>query len=143
MRPARHLSMVLAALCLLALVLPTRPALAQDGTVLRGLVEGQIAAFRAGDAERAYGFAAPDIRRLFPTPDRFIDMVKRGYPPVYQPGSVSFGRLRQNADGPVQEVYLTGADGKEWLALYSFEQQADGSWKISGCVLTTSPGASA
>ncbi|SDU07680.1 DUF4864 domain-containing protein [Stappia sp. ES.058] len=118
-------------------------AVAQDDAKLKGIVEKQIAAFRAGDAEAAYGLAAPMIKRMFPSPDRFIDMVKRGYAPVYNPSAVAFGSLRETAKGPIQEVYVTDAKGQQWLALYSFEQQADGTWKISGCVLTKSPGFSA
>ncbi len=132
--------------CLMALaVLFAAPesAQAQDAAQLKGIVEKQIAAFKAGDARTAYGYAAPTIKRLFPDPDRFIAMVKRGYAPVYNPSSVAFGSLRETARGPVQEVFVTDAKGQQWLALYSFEQQEDGSWKISGCVLTKSPGASA
>jgi hypothetical protein len=135
-----------AAACLLGLSIlfaTQGSALAQDAAELKGIVEKQIAAFQAGDAQAAYGYAAPMIKRLFPDPDRFIAMVKRGYAPVYNPSSVSFGSLRETARGPVQEVFVTDAKGRQWLALYSFEQQADGSWKISGCVLTASPGVSA
>ncbi|WP_244287861.1 DUF4864 domain-containing protein [Labrenzia sp. 011] len=38
---------------------------------------------------------------------------------------------------------MTGPQGRNWLALYSFEKQEDGSWRISGCYLTTSDGFSA
>jgi hypothetical protein len=143
---ARHqplLPFLLAALMALSLVVQAGLARADDGVTLRSLVEGQIAAFRSGDATTAYSYAAPKIRKMFPTPDRFMRMVERGYPPVVAPRAVSFGRLRDTARGPVQEVYLTDAGGTDWLALYTFEQQGDGSWKISGCVLTKSPGASA
>jgi hypothetical protein len=136
----------LAAGCLLGLsvlIAAQTSSLAQDAALLKGIVEKQIAAFRAGDAQAAYGYAAPTIKRLFPDPDRFIAMVRRGYDPVYNPSAVSYGRLRETARGPVQEVFVTDAKGQQWLALYSFEQQEDGSWKISGCVLTKSPGASA
>lgn len=131
------------AAALLALGVLAAPARADDAASLRALVEGQIAAMRAGDASAAYGYAAPAIRQMFPSPDRFMQMVKRGYAPVVAPRSVTFGRLRETSRGPVQEVFLTDSGGTDWLALYTFEQQADGSWKIAGCVLTKSPGASA
>jgi hypothetical protein len=38
----------------------------------------------------------------------------------------------------VQRVLLVGPDGVPVTALYFMEQQPDGSWKISGCVLTIS-----
>ena len=39
-----------------------------------------------------------------------------------------------NATTP-QTVRIIDADGNPWDALYTLEQQADGSWKITGCVL--------
>lgn len=137
------LPVLFAVLMGLMLTVQTGSARAGDEGALRSLIEGQIAAFRAGDAAAAYSYAAPKIRKIFPTPDRFMQMVQRGYPPVIGPRAVSFGLLRETSRGPVQEVYLTDANGTDWLALYTFEQQADGSWKISGCVLTKSPDASA
>jgi len=136
------LSLVSACALTLATLLPSS-AIAGDTATFRSVIEGQIAAFRAGDGPAAYGFAAPVIKRMFPSPDQFMAMVRRGYQPVYNPSSVSFGQMRQTDGGPVQEVFVTDAKGRQWLALYSFTQAADGSWKISGCVLTASPGASA
>ena len=52
----------------------------------------------------------------------------------------SFGQSKMTKLGPTQEVYVVGPKGKNWLALYSFEQQEDGSWRISGCYLTKSDG---
>ena len=141
----RHLttSAILTVFATVALVLGPSTAEAQDAATLKSVIERQIAAFQAGDNAAAYSFAAPGIKRMFPDPDQFIDMVRRGYQPVYNPASVSFGELRITARGPVQEVFVTDASGREWLALYSFEEQPDGTWKISGCRLTASPGASA
>jgi len=62
-------------------------------------------------------------------------MVRSAYPPVYRPASVAFGAVETGAAGPMAKVYLTDADGNGWVALYSFERQADGTWKISGCRL--------
>ena len=53
--------------------------------------------------------------------------------------SYTFGTLRLEPDGPVQEVIITDAAGTQWLALYSMELQPDGTWKISGCSLVKAP----
>ena len=43
---------------------------------------------------------------------------------------------RAPSDGKVaQQVHIVDADGVPWEALYTLEQEADGSLKISGCVL--------
>jgi hypothetical protein len=123
-------------------IAPPPQAHAQDGSILRGLVEGQMSAFRSGDADAAWSYAAPGIKRMFQTPDRFIAMVRKGYAPVYAPRGVSFGELRTGARGPELDVFVTGPAGRDWLAVYSFEKQADGSWKISGCRLVPGKGAS-
>ncbi|MCC5976648.1 MAG: DUF4864 domain-containing protein [Salinarimonas sp.] len=103
-----------------------------NGSAIRDVITRQLDAFLADDAARAYGFASPGIQQLFPGEERFMGMVRQGYPPVYRPRSREFGDLRQTPQGPVQEVTLIDANGQAWLALYTMEQQPDGSWKIAG-----------
>jgi hypothetical protein len=110
-----------------------------DRAEFHALIQGQLDAFQADDGAAAYGYASPTIQQIFPDPDRFMAMVRRAYQPVYRPQSVIFGRIEETAAGPVQRVHLIGPDGRNWLALYSLEQQPDGSWKINGCVLTEDP----
>ena len=142
--PFRKLTVIPTTLAIAAfLAVASLPkAKAQDSATLRGLVEGQMSAFRSGDADAAWSYAAPGIKRMFQTPDRFIDIVQRGYAPVYAPRRVSYGEIRATARGPELEVFVTGPAGRDWLAVYSFEKQADGSWKISGCRLEPGHGAS-
>lgn len=133
----RHFMTIAAALLLLTgLGLAQKPgATAQEsgnGSAIRDVITRQLDAFLADDAARAYGFASPGIQQLFPGEERFMGMVRQGYPPVYRPRSREFGDLRQTPQGPVQEVTLIDANGQAWLALYTMEQQPDGSWKIAG-----------
>lgn len=106
-----------------------------DRADFKALVQQQLDAFRRDDGAAAYSHAAPGIRRMFPTPDIFMTMVRQAYPPVYRSQSVVFGEVVEGPLGPMEKVYLTAADGSGWIALYSFEKQADGTWKISGCQL--------
>lgn len=106
----------------------------------RQVIQQQMNAFQRDDATSAYSYATTSLQKRFQNPDIFIAMVKRGYAPVYRPQGVTYGRIKETDFGPVQEVYLTGPEGGNWLALYSFEQQEDGSWRISGCYLTKSQG---
>ena len=57
-----------------------------DRTAIESVIRHQLDAFRRDDAPAAYAFAAPDVQRIFPDPGLFLDMVRRGYPPVYQIG---------------------------------------------------------
>ncbi len=104
-----------------------------DRGTIQSLITGQIQAFRADDGAAAWGYASPTIQSFYPTADAFMAMVKQGYPPVYRPQSVTFGDLLDTPDGPIQKVYITGPDGKAYIAAYGMQRQPDGTWKINGC----------
>ena len=108
-------------------------AFSEDQDTIRGVISGQIEAFKQDDAKSAYAFAAPIIQQLFPDEDIFISMVKKGYPQVYRPKTYQFGTLERMDNAMAQTVILTDAEGRQWRALYTLERQSDGQWKISGC----------
>ena len=115
-----------------------------DRAEFQRIITGQIDAFRADDGARAYSYAAPSIKRIFPSPDIFMQMVRQGYMPVYRPQSFRFGEAAVDPLGrPAQRVTIVGPDGKTYEALYSMERQSDGSWRIDGCTLLESPGVDA
>jgi hypothetical protein len=98
----------------------------------QAIIQNQITAFLNDDAKTAYSFASPTIRGKFPNETAFFDMVKKGYAPVYRPGNFAFGRSKVEGDMVVQEVLISGPDGKDWTALYQLLKQPDGSYKING-----------
>ena len=106
---------------------------------IRAVIERQLDAFRADDAGGAYALAAPSIRRMFPSAEIFLEMVRRGYPPVYRPRRHEFTEARDTDEGPEQAVRIDDAEGGGWVAVYSMERQPDGSWAISGCRLVKAP----
>lgn len=111
-----------------------------DRAQFRSVIENQIAAFRSEDGARAWSFAAPSIQRIFPTPDSFMAMVRKSYQPVYRPQSVEFGEAGLSASGrPIQRVRVVGPDGLTYEAIYTMEQQPDGSWEISACAIVRAP----
>jgi hypothetical protein len=113
------------------------PARAGDDEVAiaQKIIRSQEQAFVHDDAALAYSFAAPALHKMFPDADEFMAMVRRGYAAVYRHKSFEFGEGRA-ADGRIaQTVRIIDADGNLWDALYTLEQQPDGSWKITGCVL--------
>lgn len=107
-------------------------------------IANQLEAFLAGDNETAYSYAAPNIKRMFPTLDRFMNMVTQGYQPVYQPQNYTFGKSEATGDNTIaQQVLLTGPDGKTYEAMYMLERQPDGSYLIKGVSLRASNALSA
>ena len=136
----RRLLVVIAALAFLVSPARADGLSEQDSSAFRAVIEKQIEAFRADDGARAYGYAAPMIQRIFPTPDAFMDMVRRGYQPVYRPQSFKFGDAGFSASGrPIQRLTVVGPDGLTYVAIYTMEQQPDGSWLINGCAIVRAP----
>ena len=127
---------------LLAIALTATPMAARaDPTAVRQTILAQMEALRDGDAAAAYAFAAPSIKRLFPTPERFIEMVRRGYRPVSDAHSPVFLRAElRGEDRYAQEVGFTDGDGRAWTALYTLARQDDGVWRITGCYLRKAKG---
>ncbi|WP_428648401.1 DUF4864 domain-containing protein [Roseibium sp.] len=132
-----------AGLCGLLLSGPVHAEDGFDSTTFHTIIKNQMNAFVSGNAKAAFSYATNSLQNRFQTPEIFMEMVKRTYQPVYHPRNVTFGRSMMTKLGPTQEVFVTGPKGKDWVALYSFEQQDDGSWRISGCYLTKSENFSA
>jgi hypothetical protein len=107
---------------------------AADTKAVRALIEAQLAAFAADDAEKAFSYAAPGIRAMFITAERFLSMVRDGYPVVYRPASVSFLKPEWIDTKLIQRVQMTDAAGAPWMVVYELERQADKSWRIAACV---------
>jgi len=106
-----------------------------DVAAAQNVIRSQEQAFGRDDAATAYSFAAPAIRQLFPRPEIFMDMVQNSYAPVYRHKSFEFGEARTEGNWIAQRVHIVDANGELWEALYTLEQQGDGSFKITGCSL--------
>ncbi len=127
--------------CLALIIgLVTPVAAGDDIAAARSTIQSQTDAIGRDDATAAYGFAAPSIQNIFPRPDIFLSMVRRSYAPIYRHKSFEFGEARTSDGQILQDVHIIDADGEAWEALYTLEQQPDGSLKIMGCVLKKPPG---
>jgi hypothetical protein len=118
---------------LLNLITPARAA--DDVAAAQSVIRAQEQAFGRGDAAAAYSHAAPAIREMFPQAEIFMMMVQQGYAPVYRHRSFEFGEARVSDGHIAQRVHIVDENGEAWEALYTLEQQADGSLKITGCSL--------
>ena len=129
---------ILTALTMLCLTLAslTTPSFAADPVgAARDTIRGQEQAFARDDTATAYSYAAPQIRELFPQAENFMNMVRQGYPPVYRHKSFDFGEARNTGDSIEQDVRIVDADGVAWDALYTLQEQPDGTMKITSCTL--------
>lgn len=106
------------------------PGQAQEKEI-QDVINDQISALQADDFETAFTYAAPNIRMMFRTPERFGRMVRDGYPMVHRPQTYSFEDLRDAGGMMFQNVQIEGQDGFVYIAEYAMIQTSDG-WKITG-----------
>ena len=133
-----------AALCAIAWVCPVGRAdaaetklSAAEWSAIKKVISQQLAALRAGDGERAFGYASPGIRAQFGDARKFMTMVRTGYSPLLD---ARYTEFLQGAviDGViVQPLRLIAPDNTVLVALYTMEKQK-GVWRISGCQLAPS-----
>ncbi len=126
---------IIALLFAFVVLLGAQARAGDDVAAAQGVIRSQAEAFARDGAAAAYGYAAPEIHELYPQADAFLGMVAHSYAPVYRHKSFEFGEARA-ADGKIaQQVHIVDADGVPWEALYTLEQQGDGTLKIIGCAL--------
>lgn len=112
---------------------------AQDRQTVQTIIEKQISAFQAEDSNSAFQFAAPNIKQVFPNADIFMEMVKRGYQPVYNPKQYRFGKTHHDNARIAQSVFIEDSNGVAYEAVYELRKQEDGEWLISGVYLQKLP----
>jgi Domain of unknown function (DUF4864) len=131
-----RLFMRLSALLFAFLVALGSPAVADDDVArAQAVIRSQLEAFSRDDAAAAYSYASPEIRNLYPETEAFLGMVQHSYAPVYRHKSFEFGEARAAGGRIAQRVHIVDDNGEAWEAMYTLEQQPDGSLKITGCSL--------
>ncbi|MCB1478844.1 MAG: DUF4864 domain-containing protein [Tepidamorphaceae bacterium] len=135
------LARLIAVIIVVTVFVPAVSAIAaeEDKARVQAVITGQIEAFLQDDAAGAYSYAAPVIRRTFPTPEAFIAMVRRGYSPVYRPQSYSFGQYGMRGDTHIQSLDVIGPDGQYYVAVYTL-METDGGFVITGCYIKPAQG---
>jgi hypothetical protein len=127
--------MALCITCVFLFLLNLTAKAEDDAAVIQSSIEAQLEAFRSGDAQRAFSFASDQIRDIFGTPENFIAMVRSQYAVMIAPASIVFLKLEHESGAMLQPVQLSDDRGELWLAVYSMQLDARGSWRINGCVL--------
>lgn len=138
---ARSFPRLVAALMLaLSFAAQAAPVSKADARKIRAVIQSQLDAFARDDARGAFAFAAPGIRKMFGTPERFLAMVREGYPVVYRPASVGFLAPEASGATVIQAVEMADGEGTLWVAVYQLERQRGGAWRITSCELMPSDG---
>ena len=71
---------------------------------IRSVIEVQLRAFAHGDVSKAYAQASPEIRKMFPTQDIFMMIVRAGYRPLIAPRNIDFLGLVMDQNTPIYRV---------------------------------------
>lgn len=109
-----------------------------QGSDIQSTIGRQIEAFQADDFEAAFGFASPNLRRLFGSSENFRSMVTRGYPMVWRPSEVRYLELSEIAGSYWQKVLIKDQNGAVHILAYRMLETEMG-WKINGVQLLPSP----
>lgn len=113
---------------------------AKEEKAVQTVVQSQLAAFAKDDADKAFSYAAPELRKSIGNSAAFMSMVKSSYPVVYRPSSVAFLKAEIAGVEVVQRVQMLDASGTSYLAVYSLQRQKDHTWRISGCAVIENKG---
>ena len=105
---------------------------------IRKIISDQLAALRAGDAERAFGYASPGIRAQFGDATTFIAMVREAYSALLEARYTEFLEGAVIDGVVVQPLRLIAPDNTVQVALYTVERQPGRGWRITGCQLAPS-----
>lgn len=95
------------------------------------VVEAQLAAFRAGDAAKAYGFAAAPLRAQTPL-RAFGTILQTNYPEIWANTHAEFGLVRDDGARATLRVQVYSRDGDAAFDYVLLRE--GGGWRI-GSVL--------
>ena len=108
-----------------------------DWTAIKKVIRQQLDALRAGDDERAFGYASPGIRAQFGDARNFMTMVRTEYAPLLDARYTEFLEGAVIEGVIVQPLRLIAPDNTVRVALYSMEKHKTG-WRVNGCRLAPS-----
>lgn len=95
------------------------------------VIEGQLTAFRKGDVEKAYGYAATELRAQKPL-RAFTAIVKESYPEIWSNTRAEFGIARDDGSQATVTVQVYSKAGG---AAYDFTLTKERvGWRIYGVV---------
>jgi hypothetical protein len=104
------------------------------------VIQQQLDAFAADDAEQAFKYASPGIKASSGSVKNFMSLVKFRYGVVYRHASAAFFKPVIAGKEALVKVRLTDENGVNWIAAYTLERHKKNEWLISGCHLLEDQG---
>lgn len=105
------------------------------GHAIRRIIEQQLDAIRKDDAELAFSFASPTIRKAFRDAATFMALLSKDYAPMKRWEAATFLDLRTFDDHYVQRVKLVDKKGAVSVANYALIKGDTGEWYVAGVAI--------
>jgi len=99
-------------------------------TEIVATIEGQLAAFRGGEIERAYAYASSRLQMQTPI-RRFAQTVRLGYPEIWTNERAEFGLARDDGKRATLTTRIFAKDGSSAAYDYVLVREDD-FWRIAG-----------
>lgn len=115
--------------------LPAATLPAADVEAIHQAVQRQLDALKKGDAAGAFALTTDDTRNRLGTPDKFLQVIKEQYDPVYRHRLAMLSTIHVINGKVYQLVRLTDQESHVWVAIYAVNKDKQGAWKIDGCEL--------
>ena len=122
---------------LIAMLFAPIGAQAQDASI-EDVIANQLQAFNDRDVQEAWQYASPMIQGMFRTPENFGNMVRNGYPMVWDNSDVRFLEQEEFESRTRQEVLIKGPDGAFYILDYQMIETSRG-WQINGVQVIPAP----
>lgn len=103
---------------------------ANESAAIHAVVETQLQAFAADDAETAFDMASEETQALLGSPQALLGIVREWYPPLYRPKNMVFADAEVAGENAIQEVEITDSNGVVWLAVFLMSLDEHASWKV-------------
>lgn len=107
---------------------------------MRVLVQSYLWAISNRQADLLFLTAAESVTSIYSTPEALMRRMTQIHRPALRGSLVRFDGVGIQDGLPVQNVYIKDELGRQWWASYLLEKQADGRWKIAGCLIMPAPG---
>ena len=107
--------------------------------IVKEIISSQLMAFKEKNIEKAYSFAAPNIKSQFLNAENFGLMVKNGYPVIWRPKNYRFVKFSSNGTRSIQRVLFRSYTDAILTYDYLLEKFSN-EWRISGVIQVNTEG---
>ena len=107
--------------------------------IVKKVISSQLMAFKERNLEKAYSFAAPNIKRQFFNAKNFGLMVKNGYPVIWRQKNYQFVKFSSNGTRSIQRVLFRS--NTDALLTYDYLlEKFSNKWSIAGVIQVNTEG---